>query len=308
MPYFSIIIPVFNKENFISYTLKSVLEQSYVDFEIIVINDGSWDESETKILSIQDEKIRYYKNENQGVAKTRNFGISVANGEFICFLDADDYWHPSFLKTFHKYTQELKNEKVFSCAIEIETRNKTINANYSFPINKDFEILDYFKASIKEAVLWTSSVCIHKSVFDEIGVFDEQLKISEDTDLWIRIGLQYKIVFINKILARYVFDNQSISRNMNYIFEDAFFKKHQTAENLNPDIKKYMDLNRFSSVIKHKVIGDLQAAISIYKEIDLKNLNWKKRILLQLPATILKLLIQFKQKLADLGLSQSVFR
>ncbi|WNM18748.1 glycosyltransferase family 2 protein [Flavobacterium capsici] len=308
MPYFSIIVPVFNKEKFVSKTIESILQQSFQEYEIIIINDGSTDESEKKINQFKDKRIRYYKTENQGVAKSRNFGISLSTADYICFLDADDYWFPNFLERFHFYSNQFKTEKVFACAIEIETKSKILPAFYSVKIIKEFEIVNFFKASKKESILWTSSVCIHKDVFDKIGVFDENLKISEDIDLWIRIGINYKILFINSILARYVYDDNSVSRNMNYIFEDYFFEKHTANEQKLPELKSYQDLNRFSSIIKYKVCGNYVKANELKNNIDLKGLEFKKRILLNLPETILIFLIRMKQFLAGIGLSKSVFR
>jgi glycosyltransferase involved in cell wall biosynthesis len=303
MPYFSIVIPVFNKEKFVAKTIKSVLAQAFSDFEIIVVDDGSTDESEAKILEINDNRIRYYSKKNEGVAVARNFGVDKATSDYVCFLDADDYWYPDFLKTMYQHTSEIPAQKVFVAAIEIETQNKLIKANYSIPKKSDFEIVDFFEASQKECVLWTSSVCIHKSVFEKVGLFDTKIKHGEDTELWIRIGLQFPIIFINKVLARYVYDAESVSRNLDYYFEPYTFEKYDQEEKRNPTLKKYMDLNRFSAVIKCKLKGDLKTAQELYSEIDLKNLSLKKRILLRMPSFLLKLLIGLQQILG-----RSVFR
>lgn len=303
MPYFSIVIPVFNKEKFVEKTLKSVLVQTFTDFEIIMVNDGSTDESEAKILEFNDVRIQYYSKKNEGVAVARNFGIEKSISDYICFLDADDLWKPNFLETMHHFTSNLPEQKVFASAIEIETKNKCIKAKYSIPKKSDFEIVDFFQASQKECVLWTSSVCIHKSVFEKVGTFDTKIKHGEDTELWIRIGLQFPVVFIDKILARYVYDSESVSRNSNYYFEPYTFEKYSLEEKENVALKKYMDLNRFSAVIKSKLTGDSETSQKIYSEIDLKNLSSKKRILLQLPPIVLKLLIGLQQLLGN-----SVFR
>lgn len=308
MPRFSILIPVFNKEKFVAKTIKSVLSQSFADFEIIVINDGSTDKSETEILALTDKRIHYFLKENEGVSVARNLGIEKASAEYICFLDADDFWFPNFLETMNHYINMLPYEKVFASAIEIETRKKIVQAPYSFVKKSDFEIVNFFDASQKEAILWTSSVCIHKDVFKKVGVFDEQLKVSEDTDLWIRIGLQYQVVFIWQILARYVFDENSISRNVNYIFEDRFFKKYALEEKQNPALKRYMDLNRFSAVIKHNINGHWKSSMELSSEITLKNLSLKKRIILELPPAMLKPIILIQRFLTNIGLGNSVFR
>lgn len=308
MSFFSIVIPVYNKEKFVAKTLKSVLAQTFTDFEILIINDGSTDESETIIFDFKDPRIRYFSKQNEGVSVARNFGIEKAVSEYICFLDADDYWYPNFLEIMNQYIQKFPDEKIFASAIEIETNKKTFPAHYSFVKNGDFEIVNFFDASKKEAVIWTSSVCIHREVFDKAGIFDTQLKVSEDTDLWIRIGLHYKIVFIWTILARYVFDEKSISRSMDYIFEEAFFKKYAAEEKRNRSLKKYMDLNRFSTAIKYTLNGDATNSQKIYSQIDLKNLSWKKSILLQFPPILLKILLKIKVLWTNIGLGNSVFR
>lgn len=303
MPYFSIVIPVYNKEKFVTKTIESVLSQTFIDYEIIIVNDGSTDLSEAKISAFKDNRIKYYSKKNEGVALARNFGIEKATADYICFLDADDYWYPTFLETMHRYSSELPEQKVFAAAIEIETKNKTIPAHYSILPTSDFQIVNFFDASQKECALWTSSVCIHKSVFEKVGDFDTKIKHGEDTELWIRIGLQFPIVFIRKILARYVYDDKSISRNSNYYFEQYTFDKYALEEKKNPALKKYMDLNRFSAVIKCRLNREWRIAIDIESEIDLKNLSFKKRVLLELPPIIVKVLIGLQRILGN-----SVFR
>jgi glycosyltransferase involved in cell wall biosynthesis len=308
MPFFSIIIPVFNKERFVAKTLKSVLNQSFTDFEIIIVNDGSTDESEAKILSHKDSRIHYFSKSNEGVAIARNFGIEKAQGEYICFLDADDFWYPDFLSTMYFYIQKLPEQKVFATAIEIETNKKSIPAQYSISKKSDYEIVNFFDASQKECVLWTSSIAIHKSVLTTVGSFDVKIKKCEDTELWIRIGLHYPIVFIWQVLSKYVYDESSISRHWNYFFEPYTFNKYALKEKQNPKLKQYIDLNRFSAVIKCKLNSNTKLAQGIYSNIDLKSLTWKKRTLLKMPTFILKTLIGFQKFTTNIGLGNSVFR
>lgn len=303
MPYFSIVIPVYNKKKFIAKTLRSVLEQTFTDYEIIIVNDGSTDQSESEILAFNDTRIQYYSKKNEGVAITRNLGIEKASADYICFLDADDYWFPDFLETIHHFISKLPEQKVFASGIEIETSDKTFPAHYSIPKKADFEIVDFFEASQKDCIMWTSSVCIHKSVFEKVGAFDAKIKNGEDTELWIRIGLEFPIVFIRKILARYVYDEKSISRNSGYYFEEYTFNKYVLEETKNPALKKYMDLNRFSAVIKCRLSGDWKKSEKIYSEIDSKNLEFRKRIVVGLPAICLKPLIKLQRILG-----KSVFR
>ena len=308
MPFFSVIIPLYNKENFIENTLKSVLNQTFVDFEIIIVNDGSTDSSAIKVLQFVDSRIRYYYTENGGVSTARNYGIELAKSNFITFLDADDYWYPSFLEQMFENINRFPEQMVFSSATEIESSNKVFPSKYSIPRTGEFEIVNYFSASLMESVIWTSSAVFHKNVFEKSGVFDPKIKISEDTDLWIRIGLNFSILFTWKILARYVYDSESISRNFNYIMEEGTFLKYRNDEKDNQLLKKFLDLNRFSMAIKSKINGDTIAFKKFKTEIKFENIGLKKQIVLFVPRFILKELIFLKNYLTGIGLGDSVFK
>ena len=212
MPFFSVIVPLYNKANFVENTLKSVLNQNFTDFEVIIVNDGSIDKSEEKVKGFNDDRIKYFYQENQGASSARNFGIEKANSNYITFIDADDYWFPNFLQEMFNNINEFSEQKVFAAAIEIETSKNIIPALYSIENRKNIQIVNYFDASYKTTAICTSCAVFHKSVFEKIGNFDTEIKSNQDTDLWIRIGLVYPVVFLNKILARYVFDDKSLSK------------------------------------------------------------------------------------------------
>lgn len=309
MAFFSIIIPLYNKEIFIENTIQSVLDQTFQDFEIIVVNDGSTDKSDEKLLQFKDDRIHYFSKENEGASTARNYGIEKTTADFITFLDADDYWYPTFLETMFTIISKVPNQKVFSAAIEIDTSKKIIPAQYSISkSNNEFEVVNYFQASIKETVLCTSCAVFHKTVFEEAGNFDTRIKSGQDTDLWIRIGLIYDVVFSWKILARYVYDPKSLSKNTKLVREKMDFSKYEEIEKTNSDLKKFLDLNRFSLAIKSKIAGEKTLYAKYSKPIDLKNLGLKKRTLLLLPAFGLIFLIKVKTVLANLGLGSSVFK
>jgi len=308
MAFFSVIIPLYNKEKFIENTIQSILDQTFQNFEIIVINDGSTDKSEEKLLKFNDKRIQYFCKTNEGVSIARNLGINKANTNFITFIDADDYWYPDFLAVMHKAIISFPEQKVFSGAIEIETSRKTFPAQYSVAKTNDFQIIDYFKASRKELILFTSCAVFNKSIFDEIGNFDSEIKSNQDTDLWIRIGLVYPVVFTGKILARYVYDANSLSKNNTFLNSKLNFNKFTETEKTNPDLKYILDLNRFSLAIKSKLISDQTLFDYYYRGIDFKTIGYKKRFLLVLPPFLLRLLIQIKLELFNLGIGSSVFK
>jgi len=310
MPFFSIIIPLYNKEKFIENTLKSVLNQTFTDYEILIVNDGSTDNSLGRVLQFNDSRIKHFNKENGGVSTARNYGIKEAKSDYIAFIDADDYWYPDFLQEIFQNITHFPEHKVFTVAIEIETPNNTIPAVYSIEKskNQDCQIVDYFDASNKESVIWTSSAVFHKSIFKEIGDFDVNLKSGQDTDLWIRIGLKYPIVFSWKIAARYVYDRDSLSKKKEYIATKMDFSKFSGLEKTNPMLKKFLDLNRFSFAIKCKLYNDRDSFNRFYNGINFKNLSVKKRILLKLPSFLLKQLVPVNLFLVRIGLNNSVFK
>jgi glycosyltransferase involved in cell wall biosynthesis len=308
MPFFSIIIPLYNKENYIENTLKSVLNQSFTDFEVIIVNDGSTDNGEQKVLSFNDSRIIYQSKQNGGVSSARNVGIDLAQSNYITFIDADDYWYPNFLETMHENIINFTHNKVFSAAIEIETPKKVFPAKYSIKKSGKIEIVDYFKASSKQTVICTSCAVFHHSIFKEIGNFDTTIKSGQDTDLWIRIGLKYPVVFSWEILARYIYDPQSLSKNKKYNTKKLDFAKFEKLEKTNADLKLFLDLNRFSLAIKSKISNDIKSFYFYYESINLKNLSLKKRLLLYLNPFILQVLTKVKLKFVELGLGNSVFK
>jgi glycosyltransferase involved in cell wall biosynthesis len=304
MPFFSVIIPLYNKEQFIENTLRSVLAQTFTDFEVIIVNDGSTDQSGQKVSAFTDERIRYVSKSNEGVSATRNHGISLAATDFITFLDADDYWYPEFLKTMKNNISDFPDQKVFSAAVEIETPKTILPAVYSIEGTNENQVVDYFESSEIVTSICTSCAVFHKSVFDKSGVFDMAMNNSEDIDLWMRIGLDFPVVFSRKILARYVYDPQSLSRNQNVNIDFSKFSNQEK----HPGLKRFLDLNRFSLAIKSKVNGDDKNYRSFRNDIDRKNLSLKKKILLSLPGFLLKKLIRFREKMADMGLADTVFK
>ena len=308
MPKFSVIIPLYNKEKFVAKTINSVLDQTFTDFEIIVINDGSTDNSEQAVLNYTDWRIHYFATNNKGASAARNLGIEKAVGDYICFLDADDYWYPDFLETMNDYTTGFPEQKVFGAAIEIETAKNIFPARYAIPKTNDFELVNFFKASVGESVLCSSSIAIHKEVFMTVGNFDVSIKSGQDTDLWIRIGLIYPVVFIWKIQARYIFDSESLSRNRKFLNVKIDFSKFAAEEQTNEDVKIFLDLNRFSLAVKSKLVDDKKSFAYYYNNINLEKLSLKRRIILRLPVVLLKALIQWQTFLVNIGLGKSVFR
>jgi len=297
MSFFSVIIPLYNKEKYIANTLRSVLAQTFSDFEVIIVNDGSTDGSAEIVTQFEDPRIRYYAQENQGVSTTRNFGIAVAKSDYITFLDADDYWYPEFLEVMKQNVADFPNASVFSAAIEKQTSKGIFPAQYSVEKTDDRQLVNYFTSSYKETIICTSAAVFHKAVFEKSGIFDTEIKSGQDTDLWIRIGLLFLVLFDWQILARYVYVPNSLSKMTNLARTRIRFEKYVEAEKTNPDLKKFLDLNRWSIALQAKKIGDYLFYNQLCKEINWKNIYWKKRLFLILPTRISSFIVRWKSKL-----------
>src|SRR5690606_14567448 len=114
-------------------------------------------------------------------------------------------------------------------------------AHYSIKKTDDYEIVNYFSASTKETVICTSCAVFNNLVFEDVGNFDTQIKSGQDTDMWIRIGLKYPVLFVWKILARYVYDENSLSKNKSFLYTKVDFSKFTQDENTNPELKNFLD-------------------------------------------------------------------
>jgi glycosyltransferase involved in cell wall biosynthesis len=199
--FFSVIVPLYNKEQYINETLKSILKQTFQDFEIIVIDDGSTDSGCEIVKSIEDPRIRLIHQDNGGPSKARNRGIKEARGKYIAFLDADDSWLPEKLERQH---QLLLNSPgiVWSCSsykIIGGIKEKTVRFSQAGVLP------DAIDALVEGLSIWTSTVVIKKDVFkNDRLLFNENFSRSEDREVWYKLACLYpEIGYINEELAIY---------------------------------------------------------------------------------------------------------
>ncbi len=203
----SVIIPLYNKREYIARTINSVLSQTYQDFEIVVIDDGSTDAGAEKVKSIIDKRIHLIIQENAGVAAARNRGIEESRREFIAFLDADDEWKPDYLSTQIMLTEKYPQCNVFATNYEFcnskENTTPTIIRKIPFP-GEDGILTNYFEvASCSHPPLWTSAVMVRKQAIQSIGGFPIGIKSGEDLLTWARLAVKYKIAYSKKVCAVY---------------------------------------------------------------------------------------------------------
>lgn len=188
---FSVIIPTYNRANFIAKTIQSILHQTYTNFEIIVVDDGSTDNTGEVVKSIDDDRIRYYKKENAERGAARNFGAKQAKGNYLNFFDSDDLAYDIHLNVAYSVIQENNNPEVFTLNYDIKNpKNERIRKS---PIFKEIN-----QQLIYGNLLSCNGVFIRKDIasknqFSEIRT----LSASEDYLLWLRIGAKYKFYFSN---------------------------------------------------------------------------------------------------------------
>lgn len=313
MPLISVIIPLYNKEKSIQKTIKSVLDQTYGDYEIIIINDGSTDKSEEEALKIDSQKIILLTTENKGVSKARNYGIQKSSGEIIAFLDADDYWFPNHLQSIFELYEMYPECGLFCTNYERYYNSKKIQRPHFIEMNEAKWrgiVKDFFKSSYIDRVAWTSAVAVPKKIFETVGNFNPDITMGagEDTDLWIRIALKYKVAFDSEISARHILDAEnriSLSKTLTRSF--AKFEEFEEEEKSNASLKKYLDLYRIEFALKHKLAGDIKTFNFYMKDVNRDNIPFKTKIILSLPVFVLKKLFALKKYLEKKNIQISVY-
>lgn len=211
----SIIIPLYNKEQSIASTLQSVLKQTYQDFEIVIVNDGSTDHSVEEVTKVLDPRIRLIHQNNAGVSAARNQGIEEAKGEYIAFLDADDEWKTDYLKTQYELILKYPECNVFACNYEFKDAQGKVTPTIirKLPFKGEDSILsNYFEvASCSHPPLWTSAVMVKKNAIQSIGGFPIGIKSGEDLLTWARLAVNGKIAYNKQAYAVFNVEGYSIS-------------------------------------------------------------------------------------------------
>lgn len=199
MASFSVVIPLYNKEQTIERAIRSVLNQTVQNFEIIVVNDGSTDGGQQVAEAIRDTRIRVIHQENRGVSAARNRGIAEARSDLIAFLDADDEWKPEFLETIMGLRNNFPQANVFATSYIFCDGNEAYSASCINGItNHPWEgiLENYFDIATKSAPpLFTSAVAVTKTAITLIGGFPVGVKNGEDLLTWAKLAIRYQIAY-----------------------------------------------------------------------------------------------------------------
>lgn len=238
MPKVSVVIPTYNAVAYLIKTLESVFNQTFTDFEVIVIDDGSSDRTVESVCNLTNPNLKIVTQTNQGVAVARNKGIELACGEYIAFLDSDDLWHPTKLE---KQVQCLDaNPDVGLVNTWIENIDEQGNA-LSIVQAPEVEGKVWSQIVEENIILCGSVPLIRRSCFEKVGVFDPHLFSAEDWDMWIRLAANYSFALIREPLVLY---RQHLKSKSNNLDKHLFYRLKiidKTFQSVAPELQYLKD-------------------------------------------------------------------
>jgi glycosyltransferase involved in cell wall biosynthesis len=287
---FSIIIPLYNKVAYIEKAIHSVFAQTYKEFELIVIDDGSTDDSLKNLrftiynLQLPEEKIRVIEQENQGVSTARNNGVKLAKYDYIAFLDADDWWEPTYLEEMKGLIEEFPQAGLYGCSYYKVKSGQLIPATIG--VDKGFErgIINYYNAYSRSLYqpVWTGAAIIKKSVFESEKGFKPNLKMGEDFDLWVRVAFRYPVALLNKPLAYYNQDvelaNRAIGEKLYEPHQQMLFGDYSTFQGNSDFVKMFETLAVYGLLQYYLARKNIKEVQTILKTIHWENHALKYRL------------------------------
>lgn len=217
MPKVSVVIPAYNAITYLPETVESVIKQTFTDFEVLIIDDGSSDHIVQWVSEIRDQRVKLISQENQGLPGARNTGIAQAQGEYIAFLDADDLWEPTKLEKQVRCLDAqplvgLVHTPMFLVDEHGKSTGRVMGSNAEG---------DVWQQLVIKNVIACPSVMVRRCCFETVGLFDRSLRSLEDWDMWIRIATRYQFAVIKEPLAYYRQLPSSMSKNCQ-VMEQAF--------------------------------------------------------------------------------------
>jgi GT2 family glycosyltransferase len=272
-PFFSVIIPTYNRREYLERAIRSVLKQNEKDFELIVVNDGSTDGTEEYLKYLKNEyktdQLVILKQENEGVSSARNLGVIKSRGEWVAFLDSDDEWHKKKLQIQKKYLNE--NQQVIWCHGNERWMRNGSHLNQKEVHKKEGG--DIFLRSLELCLISPSTVVINREVFLAFDGFDESFVVCEDYDLWLRILNKYPIGFCPEVLiTKFGGHEDQLSRK----YKAMDYYRVKSMYSILKDIDKVERLE----VIKNEITKKCRILISGYKKFNnLENLKEVEGIL-----------------------------
>jgi glycosyltransferase involved in cell wall biosynthesis len=306
----SIVIPLYNKGFIISETLDSVLAQTFTNFEIIIVNDGSTDNGFEIVSQFSDKRIKLFQQQNKGAAAARNLGIEKATGELIAFLDADDYWYPNHLEELFKLYCDFPNCGIYASRYFMKiAKKKSFKTYYTPEISNNFKgiLPDYFAASTTYRVGLTSAIAIPYAVLQNNYLFNTKISSGQDLELFTKIAIEKPVAVTNLYTVEYNFslENQ-LSKTPILQKKLIQFSQFLDAERASQSLKKFLDIYRLEYALQFRIAGDIEKSNFYLKDITSK-IPFKTKVLLLTPSVVLQKLLKTKHLLKKYGIDFSVY-
>ena len=249
MPHFSVIMPLYNKAPYVRKAVESVVGQTYTDWELVVVDNGSTDGSGEVVAGFSDARIQMVRlADNIGPGGARNRGVTESSASWICFLDADDWWESTFLEEMAGLIERHPDAGIYGTGYYIVKSGKKRLAPIGVEEGFGEGEIDYCKVYAKTLCmpLTSISVAMPRGIFEECGGFKTHLRLGEDFDLWIRIALKHRTVLLNKPLSNY---NQDVAVTYRGTHHLRAPEEHmlwnldylEPVEQTNPDYKQLID-------------------------------------------------------------------
>ena len=285
---FSIIVPLYNKALYVRRTLESIEAQTFRDYEVIVVDDGSTDNSLAVVKEFVeriddrciDDRWSILSQANAGVAAARNNGVAKSKGEYVCFLDADDWWEPTYLEELDKLITDYSDAGLFCTNYVYYKPGKT---HVALDLGRGY--MNYQEAYLLSTAMpiWTGAACMPHRVFDEMGGFPKGIKLGEDFLLWAKTALHYKVAFSEKALANYNNDvpaSLRATRNLHkpqyhkiFNLEEIEREVRGKREEVRVEWKALLDKHRVDELFDYWLSDKYHAAAAE----ELKKVDWTKQ-------------------------------
>jgi len=261
---FSIVIPLFNKADYIVRAIRSVLNQTHSDFELIIVNDGSTDSSAKKARGVLDSRIKVIDQENQGVSSARNTGAESSHSEFVCFLDADDEWDNNYLERISELISDYPDGVLYSTGHRVIDEGVLYDIPSGVPVGFRGYIEDFFESSLSGSIVNSSKVSVSRKYFARAGGFPVGVTAGEDMYLWARLALLGQVVHDTSILVtihRVVDSNRGDRvKQVPYLLE--YYSLHLSEIKNQPSLKRYVARVGIKHVAGSVLEGDYRGGVS----------------------------------------------
>ena len=288
----SIVLPLYNKESSIQKTVTSVLNQTYSQYELLIVDDGSTDGSLGTVEKIKTNNIRIITQLNNGVSSARNLGMKHANYDLIAFIDGDDFWENSYLEQMIRLIEDYPDAGFYGSNFFRVEENHTKKVKTNFLKDGFRGYVDNYFSKASDAFLFqSSSIIINRLKIGKNVNFDERIKIGEDIDFWLRVAYQTRIAFLNLPLSNYNLNGPNSAVKKERIFQEDFLfytSKYKEMENNDFRFRRFIHtlrLRKIPEVVLH-LNAEKKEVKYFLSLINTKNQSLRHKIFMLLPLNL----------------------